>query len=188
MSLDTPVSERFQEQFEQAVRDVLGGLSQAEFECCRELPPPRQEAFDLACAPELSSLSVVAVPTERTLGVTLYFRGVPDGEVPVVPDDGGAPAYGSPARVTGHSPTSLGELGGGYAALSTSIVETVAAYCDAPASSPRTTVVEDEADLLCTSRYGDLITFSLYTAYPEYVEQVYSEGRRELAERYGLPF
>lgn len=189
MPLDTPVPARFQEQLEQTVRDVLAGISQSEVAVRRELPPPRGEGtLELDCAPELDALTVASVPGERTLDVTLYFGEAPDGAVPVVSGDAGPPVAEDWAQAAGPSPTQLGDLGGGYADLSAAVVETLAAYCDAPAPTVRRAYPEDEADLLCTGWRDDALTFSLRVPYPEHVETVYGEGRRDLARRYGLPF
>lgn len=186
MALDTAISERFQEQFEQAVRDVLGGISQSESGLSRELPPPRQgdqENFDLACAPELDAVSLLAVPEERLLAVSLYFDGVPGNG-----SAGGEPVPDAPGSAGGDSSLHLSDLGGGYADLSDAIVETLAAYCDAPADTRQDAFGEGEADLLCTGRRGSEVVFSLYVSYPAYVEWVYGEGRVDLAREYGLPY
>lgn len=189
MPLDTPVPERFQEQLEQTVRDVLAGISQSTVAVRRELPPPRaEETLDLACAPELDALTVAAVPGERTLEVTLYFGAVPDGAVPVVPGAADAPVADRWARDSGEPPTHLGDLGGGYADLSAAVVETLAAYCDAPAPTVRRAYPEADADLVCTGWRDDALAFSLRVPYPEHVETVYGDGRRDLARRFGLPY
>lgn len=186
--LDTPLSPRVQEQLEQAVRDVLAGLSQSEIEHVRELPPPRQEPFDLACAPELDCLTVSSPPDEGVVGVDLHFGSEPSGEVPIVPDRITQPVNERPERAVGESPTYLTELGGGYADLSTAVVRTLFAYCDAPERDPELMVLGDEPDLLCTASHESGPVFSIYVRYPEYVAEIYGEGRSDLAWRLGMPF
>ena len=188
MPLDTSLPPRIQEQFEQAVRDVLTGVSQSEIEHIRELPPPRQESFDLACAPELDCLTVSSPPEERVVGVDLHFGAEPAGEVPVVPDQVTLPVHERPTQTVEDSPTYLAELGGGYADLSTAVVRILFAYCDAPERDPELMVLGDEPDLLCTSTHESGPVFSMYVRYPEYVAEIYGEGRSDLAWRLGMPF
>lgn len=108
--------------------------------------------------------------------------------MPVVPDELDDPGYAFPGRTPEARPTALAELGGGYAALSTAIVETLTAYCDAPEHCPEQVFVGEAADLVCTSCYSGLLTFVGYLWYPGYIEDVYSEGHQDLAHRLGLPF
>jgi hypothetical protein len=184
--LSTALPDGLQEQLEQTLRDVLAGLSQSDRENRRELPPPDHDRLDLAAAPELAALSFASPPDEHVVTAALYFDDEPDGAVPVVPAAVSDPAYDLPARVTERSPTYLGELAGGYADLADAVTHTLATYCDAPSYAPHLAFLGGEADLLCTSCYGETITFACHVEYPEHVAEMYG-GPRDVDDERGLP-
>jgi hypothetical protein len=185
--LDTALPDPRQEQVEQTLRDVLAGLSQTDHESRRELPPPDHDRLELALAPELAALSFASPPDRNMVTAALYFDDEPDGAVPVVPGEISEPAYEFPARVTERSPTLLSELGGGYAEVAEAVTETLATYCDAPSYAPHLAFLGGEADLLCTSCYGEVITFACHVEYSEHVAQVYGEEREGMDDERGLP-
>jgi hypothetical protein len=186
--LDTALPAPVQERVEQTLRDVLAGLTPTAAENRREMPPPGHDRLALDRAPELDALSFASPPDRHVVTAALYFTGRPDGETALVPGDLSDPAYEFPARATDRAPTHLGALGGGYAALADAVTETLSTYCDAPSYAPHLAFLGGEADLVCTSCYGEVITFACHVEYPEYIASAYGEGREDVAREYGLPY
>lgn len=191
MSLDTSLPSSLQEQIEQAIRDVISGVSHSELETIRELPDPASE--EQLCVPEVPELQTISIHSfegEFILGIDLYFSPIPEGDVPVVPDDiDASEGHDFSLEAKRSEPTYLGDLGGPYVALSDAIITILTAYCDALEENPEMAFLGEQADFLCTMHLGeDLTVFTTYLSYPEYVERIYSEGLASEARRLGLPF
>lgn len=101
----------------------------------------------------------------------------------MIPDDVGAPASSFPDDVGQRDLTHLGEMGGGFAGLSETIIETLSAHSDAPEFELEEYFISDRADLLCPSCACQLLIFSTCVSYPAYIEEIYAEGRMALARR-----
>jgi hypothetical protein len=190
MSVNTSLPDRFQEQFEQTLRDVISGVSHTDGIVTREIPDPSlDDEIDIPEVPELSGVSMNSVEEELNVGVDLYFGPIPEGEVKPVPDDiAMAPEHVREERES-RDPTYLKELGGEYAELSESLLTVLSAYCDVPEDERDQLFGGDEPDFLCKTFAGeDFATFGTYVWYPEYVEEVYTEGQHGVARRLGLPY
>lgn len=183
------VKSQFVTQFEQTIRDVLAGISQAELNIMKEIPEPNRESteINLPPIPELQTLSVRSFENMNELDISLYFSPLPEGKIPVVPDE----VYPEVEFKKPHDreePTYLRELGGKYERLSETLTDILNRYCDAPEEQPGQIYVGGQPDFLCTHALdADLISFGTYIGYPSYVDTVYRTGDRELAEEYGLP-
>jgi hypothetical protein len=190
MSVDTALPNRFQEKFEQAIRDVISGVSHMEGIVIREIPDPSlDEEVDIPEVPEFDGVSIESFEGEQRMGVDLYFKPIPEGEVIPIPDDTTtAPEYVFEKREE-HELTYLKELGGEYAELSESLLKTLSAYCDAPEHDRGRQFGGDEPDFLFTMFPKDgVASFNTQVFYPEYVEEIYTDGDEAAARRFGLPY
>lgn len=177
-----------QDQFEQAIRDVISGVSHANSEIIRELPDPSfDDSLEVPGVPELQTITVESIESQRILSVTLYFNQLPKGDGPVVPDDIITRGDFELPQEGEQDPTHLRDLGGDYAELSDALIGTLTSYCDAPSASPDSVNGDGRADFVCTLA-GDGVWYSTLLSYPQVVEKVYGEGRADLARRFGLPF
>lgn len=190
MTIDTWLPDDRQAQLEQAIRDVIGGISHAERHAIRELPDPSSdEPLALPDVPKLTTITVESLEDERQISLELRFSPPLHADRPVIPDK-----YEDACKqelvddVDERDPSYLGDLSGSYSDLSDSVIETLNAYCDVPESEPERMYLGERADFLCTLYAPELVNFSAHLAYPEYVETVYSEGRGDLAAKYGLPY
>jgi len=69
------------------------------------------------------------------------------------------------------------------------VLTILSAYCDVPEDERDRRFGGDEPDFLCKMFAGEeFATFGTYVWYPEYVEEIYSEGRQDAAQRFGLPY
>jgi hypothetical protein len=175
MPRDTALSPDVQADLERAIRDVLAGASRSDLEIVQEVRPAADEALDLDIVPEASDCSLFAEPNEQVVGVWLFFDDLPDGDVPLVPDDVDDPDYDLRAA-SEEPPTYLRELGGDYAALSAAIVDTLVAFCGGPEDDPEAAFLGPRADLRCAACNGDVIAFSAFVRYPAHVAEVYGMG------------
>ncbi len=179
MVLETSLPGELQTEFEQKLRDVLAGVTETEHGVERRIPDPRRSGdLDLMLAPELTSITVKGFD-DRLVVVELEFYLPVAPEVDLRPND-----------------TFLGELDGGYRALSDSLLETLARYCDAGETRPETDedpaeaveALEDAEGFVCTEVFaGDTAKFACCIEYPTHVGRIYREGLWEEARRFGLP-
>jgi hypothetical protein len=190
MPLNTSLPDQFQEQFEQTVRDVISGVSHTDGIVTREIPDPSlDDEIDIPEVPELSGVSINSAEDELNVGVDLYCEPIPEGEIKPVPDDiAMTPEHVREERES-REPTYLKELGSEYAELSESLLTVLSAYCDVPEDERDQRFGGYEPDFLCKMFAGEeFATFGTYVWYPEYVEEVYTEGQRGVARRLGLPY
>lgn len=188
MPLDTSLPEGLQEEFEQKVIDVLAGVSQREHAVEQRIPDPsRSGDLHLELAPELTSITVKGFG-DRMLVVELEFYLPVQPDVDLRPQD-----------------TYLSDLGGGYNALSDSLLATLARYCDASEAEQETVgagetkaathdenhvseELQEREGFLCTEIFaGDTAKFVAGVEYPPHVGRIYSEGLWEEARKFGLP-
>lgn len=182
--LDTALPPSVQVQFERALRDVIAGFDDQNLEFVRQVPPPDSDDLDLELTPELARFTVSSLATERTVGVHLFFLGEPDGAVDVIPETVEESDEAVPVALDEREPTTLEELGGGYAALSEAVGSTLSDHCRPSTDGQTDCFDDDQVSLRCTSRYGRLYTFSATVSYPEQREQVAAEDSRDVVSQF----
>lgn len=176
LPLETSLPPRVQEQFEQAIRDAITEIYRGEDEVTRVVPESwqREECLNLESIPALDAIAVENGPTdERSLFVQVYFASNEE----VLENVTDEPLY-------------LSDVGGAYADLSESIIETLVVYCDAPRQRTAEVFVTEQADLQAdiAPAGGEFAVFSTEIGYPEYVERIYGQGDAATANNLRLPF
>jgi hypothetical protein len=214
---DCALSDKRQEQFQQAIRDVIvttakGIEGDINGRVRRSVPPhiPGQDAeeyFAVDALPNLGSITVASAPDEPFVLVFVYLHGLPDGVTLTVDTlaDPTEPTYpdflrrGLADRTEGSidlkqapvkkgDPDTLASLSDEYASLSESLLATLARTVDAPPEERQDWWAGDEASFVAGVGGPGCYAFQTGVVYSEKIEQIYAEGRHGLAQQLGLPY
>jgi hypothetical protein len=210
---DCVLSDRHREQYEQAIRDVIvmsarreGGKS-----VVRHVPPKNpnhegyMEGFNIDAMPGLLAISIQSRPQDRAITAQILLDAVPEGAT-VCPRSVSGWSYEAPEdwipaewadkdvedwpAEEGAELSNLAALSDRHARLSESLLATLASHIAAPASEARVSNEKwwpDGRRFAADSFGPEMCDFGVLAKYSESVEQVYAEGRQDIAQQLGLP-
>lgn len=187
---ETILPDERQEQVEQIIRDVIAGMGN-DYEGLIVPSPNLDSSLDIPGVPNLSSIHVKSLEDEQIITMELNFTAPLKTDIQIIPDQ--TPRTSSMEENPGSDcaePTWLEDLGGPHKELSDTLINTLTTYLDTPEHNREKWFVSDRTDFICTMYYpeDDLICFITALKYPQFIESVYGEGRRDIAEHLRLPF
>lgn len=194
---DCALSDDHREQVEAAIRDVIVTSARRDDdeigEVLRYVPPhvpgqDEEEHFEVDALPGLSSIEVASPPQRRFLTATVYLHGLPEGVTLTADVVDWEDENPEDWPVEEGEPDQLANLSDEYASLSASLLDILAWFTDAPPEdAPEQWWIGSGRQFDATTCAPGHYTFGAMVSYPEQVEAIYVEGRRDIAQQLGLP-